>query len=249
MSPWMICNIAKPSLWPCNNGLDFDHPLTLPQENQVTHRKVLIAGATGLVGSQILQRLLQDNTVSEIHLLSRRALALQHPKLHLHQVDFSTLPTLPPLDEIYLALGTTIKQAGSRQAFEAIDLDANLAVANAGLTAGAKRLGLVSAMGANVDSLLFYNRIKGELEAELSTLPFEALVIARPSFLLGDRETLKQPQRRAEKLGIAMFKLLAPLLPKHLRAVEASKVAACLATLVPVASGEQVILSGDIQHY
>lgn len=221
----------------------------LPQENQVTHRKVLVAGATGLVGSHILQRLLQDDTVSEIHLLSRRKLPLQHAKLHLHLVDFSHLPKLPQLDEIYLALGTTIKQAGSRQAFEAIDLDANIAVANAGLSAGAKRLGLVSAMGADVDSMLFYNRIKGELEAELSTLPLEALVIARPSFLLGDREALKQPQRRAEKLGILIFTLLAPLLPKHLRAVEASKVAACLATLVPVASSEQVILSGDIQHY
>jgi len=214
----------------------------------VTHRKVLIAGATGLVGSHILQRLLQDDTVSEIHLLSRRDLALQHPKLHLHQVDFKQLPPLPPLDEIYLALGTTIKQAGSRAAFEAIDLDANVAVANAGLTAGAKRLGLVSAMGADVDSMLFYNRIKGELEAELSTLPFETLVIARPSFLLGDRDALKQPQRHAEKLGILIFKLLAPLLPIHLRAVEASKVAACLVTHVPAVSGEKIILSGELQN-
>lgn len=215
----------------------------------MTQRKVLIAGATGLVGSHILQRLLQDNTVSEIHLLSRRDLALQHPKLRLHQVDFRKLPSLPPLDEIYLALGTTIKQAGSREAFEAIDLDANMAVANAGLTAGAKRLGLVSAMGADVDSMLLYNRIKGELETELLTRPFETLVIARPSFLLGDREALKQPQRRAEKLGIFMFTLLAPILPIHLRAVEAAKVAACLVTLVPKVSGEKIILSGEIQTY
>jgi uncharacterized protein YbjT (DUF2867 family) len=215
----------------------------------VTQRKVLIAGATGLVGSHILQRLLEDDTVSEVHLLSRRDLALQHPKLRLHQVDFRKLPPLPPLDEIYLALGTTIKQAGSREAFEAIDLDANMAVANAGLTAGAKRLGLVSAMGADVDSMLFYNRIKGELETELLTRPFETLVIARPSFLLGDREALKQPQRRAEKLGIFMFTLLAPILPIHLRAVEAAKVAACLVTLVPKVSGEKIILSGEIQTY
>jgi uncharacterized protein YbjT (DUF2867 family) len=213
------------------------------------NRKVLVAGATGLVGSHILQRLLQDDTVSEVHLLSRRDLTFQHPKLHLLRVDFSHLPKLPQLDEIYLALGTTIKQAGSRQAFEAIDLDANLAVANAGLAAGAKRIGLVSAIGANVDSMLFYNRIKGELEAELSTLPFDTLVIARPSFLLGDRAALNQPQRRAEKLGIAMFKLFAPLLPKNLCAVQAAQVATCLVTLVPVVSGEKVILSGDIQHY
>ena len=108
-------------------------------------------------------------------------------------VDFRAIPPLPPLDEAYLALGTTIKQAGSREAFRAVDLDANLAVTRAALGAGARRVGLVSAMGADAASTVFYNRTKGELEDALKALPLETLVIARPSLLAGDRSGCISP--------------------------------------------------------
>lgn len=212
-------------------------------------RKVLLAGASGLVGSHILQLLLLDDSVSEIHVLARRGLSFQHEKIKLHLVNFSVLPNLPKVDEIYLALGTTIKQAGSREAFEAIDLEANLAIARAGFAAGAKRLGLVSAMGASSDSMLFYNRIKGQLEDQLATIPFVSLVIARPSFLLGNREELNQPKRYAESVGIFLFKFLNPLLPRNLRAVDAFKVALSLVTLTPNNSGRKILQSGEIQAY
>src|SRR5690606_17391283 len=137
-------------------------------------------------GQAVLQGLLADDSVAAVHALGRRKLGFEHPKLISHAVDFAALPPLPPLDEAYLALGTTIKVAGSQEAFRAVDYEANLAVARAARAAGARRLGLVSAMGADARSSIFYNRVKGELEDALTALGFSTLVIARPSFLAGD---------------------------------------------------------------
>ena len=99
---------------------------------------VLLAGATSLVGGQMLQALLADPTVAQVHALTRRNLDLSHPKLRPLRVDFTHLPALPPADELYLALGTTIKVAGSQAAFRAVDFDANLAVARAAVAAGVR---------------------------------------------------------------------------------------------------------------
>jgi uncharacterized protein YbjT (DUF2867 family) len=96
-----------------------------------TRRTALVAGATGLVGRAILQGLLADEGVAAVHALARRPLAIEHPRLTTHLVDFAALPALPAVDEAYLALGTTIKVAGSQPAFRAVDFDANLAVARA----------------------------------------------------------------------------------------------------------------------
>ncbi len=207
-------------------------------------RSVAIAGATGLVGREILKGLIADASVSAIHVLARRALDSVHPKVTSHIVDFGSLPALPPLDEVYLALGTTIKVAGSQAAFRAVDHDANLAVARAALAAGAKRAGVVSAMGASVKSGIFYNRVKGELEDALSALPFEGLVIARPSFLAGDRKELGQPERSGEGIALAVSRLLGPLIPANYRSVAASDVARALLRRVPAARRREVVLSG-----
>ena len=112
-------------------------------------RTAIIAGATGLVGQEILKRLLADPSVPAVHSLGRRAAVFQNPKLTSHVVDFKQLPALPPADELYLAIGTTIKDAGSQDAFRSVDFDANLGVAKAALSAGVKRVGLSSAMGAD----------------------------------------------------------------------------------------------------
>src|SRR5687767_2940949 len=112
-------------------------------------RTVIVAGATGLVGRELLKCLLDDGSVVKVHALGRRKPAVQHAKLNAHQVDFAALSSLPEADEVYLALGTTIKTAGSQAAFRAVDYEANLAVASAALQSGAKRAGLVSAMGAD----------------------------------------------------------------------------------------------------
>jgi uncharacterized protein YbjT (DUF2867 family) len=205
---------------------------------------VLLAGATGLVGGLMLQALLDDPTVSEVHALSRRPLKINPPKLQVHIVDFSRLPALPQADELYLALGTTIKVAGSQAAFRAVDLEANLAVAKAACAAGVRRIGLVSAAGANARSSVFYNRVKGELEVALESMGLTALVIAQPSLLLDHRDGLQQPPRIGERIAIPIARLLAPLLPGTYRPVRARAVAQALVKTVPTAEG-LVVLASD----
>lgn len=214
----------------------------------MTGRTVIVAGATGLVGREILDGLLADRTVVAVHSLGRRAPAIRHPKLTAHVVDLAALPNLPPADEVYLALGTTIKVAGSQAAFRALDYDANLAVATAALAAGATKAGLVSAMGADANSKVFYSRVKGELENALALMPFEGLVIARPSMLVGNRETLGQPTRRGEELASALGKVLGFLIPANFKPIEAAAVARALLSAVPSGKGKKVILSGAMRR-
>lgn len=210
-------------------------------------RTALLAGATGLVGRELLQGLLADDSVVAVHTLGRRAPALSHPKLTAHVVDFAALPALPPCDEVYLALGTTIRAAGSQLAFRAIDHDANLAVAQAARAAGARRLGLVSAMGADARSSLFYSRVKGEVEAAIAGLGYEGVVFARPSMLAGDREKLGQATRGGEQLALQVSRWLRPLIPRNYRSIFATDVARALLREVPRARGTQYLLSGQMQ--
>lgn len=213
---------------------------------RIDQRKVLLAGATGLVGGLILQALLADRTVSEVHALSRRPLSVHHSKLQVHIVDFRCLPVLPQVDEVYLAIGTTIKVAGSKAAFRAADFDANLAVAQAAFAAGARRVGLVSAGAANAKSSMFYTRIKGLLEDALKAMPFTALVIAQPSLLLDYRDGLGQPTRYGEIIAIPITKLLAPILPGAYKPVHARAVAQSLVKTVPTANGVVVLASNEL---
>lgn len=210
------------------------------------HRVVLLAGATGLVGGHILQLLLNDPGVSCIHALSRKPLRVSHPKLQVHIVDFTSLPQLPHADEAYLALGTTIKVAGSKEAFRAVDFDANLAVAQAAIRAGVSRIGLVSASGASVRSSMFYTRVKGELEDALRALPLTTLVIARPSLLLDYRSGLGQPVRLGEIISIPIARLLSPILPGAYKPVRALAVARALTQKVPVSQGIVVLSSEQL---
>lgn len=214
--------------------------MTNPENNRV----VLLAGASGLTGGQLLQLLLNDPGVICIHALSRKPLRVSHPKLQVHLVDFRSLPQLPHVDEAYLALGTTIKVAGSKEAFRAVDFDANLAVAQAAIRAGVSRIGLVSASGASVRSSMFYTRVKGELEDALRALPLTTLVIARPSLLLDYRSGLGQPVRLGEIISIPVAKLLSPVLPGPYKPVRALAVARSLTQKVPVTKGV-VVLSSD----
>ncbi|MGB7923979.1 MAG: oxidoreductase [Pyrinomonadaceae bacterium] len=221
--------------------------MTLLNSNGVTTRITALAGATGLVGRAILEGLLADGSVTAVHALGRRKPGIAHPKLTTHVVDFAALPPLPPLDEVYLALGTTIKAAGSRDAFRAVDFDANLAVARAALATGARHAGLVSAMGADAKSRIFYNRVKGELEEALARLSFDGLVIARPSLLMGDREALGQPGRPAERVATVVSKFLGRFVPVNYRPVAAPDVARALLARVPEARGRVVLLFGEMQ--
>lgn len=210
-------------------------------------RVALLAGATGLVGREILAAILADDAYVAVHGVGRRALATSHPKLSMHVVDFAALPVLPPVDDVFIALGTTIKVAGSQRAFRAVDFDAVLALAAAARSAGASRLGLVSAMGASEKSPIFYNRVKGEVEHAVSRLGFDSLVIARPSMLVGNRDALGQPERSGEKLAL-IFMRFGALIPANYRAIEAVRVARALVHAVKTAEkGTRVLLSGEMQ--
>ncbi len=211
-------------------------------------RVVLVAGATGLVGREILLNLLADKAVAAVHCVGRRPPAEKHAKLTAHVVDFGALPALPMVDECFIALGTTIKVAGSQAAFQAIDLDAVVAMAHAARACGATKLGVVSAMGANTGSAVFYNRIKGEMELALTRMGFKCLVIARPSLIDGDRAALRQPGRASEGVGLWLARSLRPLLPANYRAIPARDVAHALVRTVQAANpGVVTLLSGEMQ--
>ncbi len=206
-------------------------------------RTVMLAGATGLVGGFILKILLADATVGKIHVLSRRALSIADPKLQTHIVDFARLPTLPEVDEVYLALGTTIKVAGSRSAFRAVDFDASFSIASGAVSRGARRVAMVSAAAADPRSSLFYNRVKGELEEAIRSLDLDALVIAQPSLFLDTRHGLQQPMRLGERIAIPVARLLAPFLPGAYQPVQAEAVARALTRTLPGAAGIVVMPS------
>ena len=211
-------------------------------------RVALVAGATGLVGQQVVSLLLANKTYSAVHVVGRRAPSVQHPKLVVHITTSFAGWACPAVDDVFIALGTTIKVAGSKAAFKAIDGDAVVAIAAATKAAGANRLAVVSAMGASAQSGVFYNQVKGEMEAAISQLGFEVLVIARPSLLVGDRDGLKQPERAAEKLSLVAFKLFKPLIPANYRSIQASNVARSMVRMLQTAgAGKHVLLSGDMQ--
>jgi len=205
----------------------------------------LLAGATGLVGREIAR---QWQGKGRLHLLTRRPLPAPAPTHNVHVVDFEALPPLPHADEAYCCLGTTIRAAGSPQAFRAVDHDAVLAFARAARDAGVKRFAVVSALGADANSRSFYNRVKGEMEVELARVGFASLVVARPSLLVGDRASLGQSARTGEAIALALTRPLGGLIPKAWRPIEAARVArAMLRALAEAAPGLHVLSSGRMQ--
>lgn len=216
---------------------------------QAAHRTVVIAGATGLVGRELLRGLLADASVAQVHALGRKAPPETHPKLTFHAIDFAAVPPLPLVDECYIALGTTIKVAGSQAAFRAVDYDAVVNVARAAKVAGAKRIGVVSAMGASAKSSVFYSRVKGEMEQALEQLGFDTLVIARPSMLAGNRHALGQPLRSGEELALKVSNAIGWMIPANYRSIDAASVASALLAEVPASHGTRVMLSGELRKY
>jgi uncharacterized protein YbjT (DUF2867 family) len=187
----------------------------------------LIAGATGLVGSELLTQLLAAPEYDRVVAVVRRPLAVTHPKLVTVVAEFTALGQVAGQlkgDDAFCCLGTTIRQAGSRDAFRAVDHGAVLAFAWAAQRGGVKRFFLVSSLGADADSRVFYSRVKGEIEAALIVLGFATLGIFRPSLLLGRRREF----RLGERLSAALLWLLDPLLLgrfRQYRAIQAVVVA------------------------
>jgi uncharacterized protein YbjT (DUF2867 family) len=216
-----------------------------------TPRTALLAGATGLVGGALLPMLLACKQYRSVHVLARRAMPNieVNAKLEVHQVDFARLPAeLPTVDDVFIALGTTIKVAGSEAAFRQVDLDFVVNTARAARGAGARRLAVVSALGAYAASRVFYSRVKGEMQAAISQLGYESVVIAQPSLLLGDRAALGQPPRSGEVWAARLLLPLGRIVPKVLRPIPARAVAsALLVAIVDARPGLRVLKSGAMQ--
>jgi uncharacterized protein YbjT (DUF2867 family) len=193
-----------------------------------TAKKALLIGATGLVGGHLLEQLLENPDYTEVVALLRRPLDIQHPKLRQEIIDFDNLnPDLVKGDDLYCALGTTLRKAGSKAAQYKIDCTYPTEIGRLAKQQGVRQYLLVSSLGADAQSSNFYLRTKGELEQNLQAFGFEAFISARPSFLLGKRKEF----RLGEKIGIWLAMLLAPLIPKKYRGIQASKVAAALIRL------------------
>ena len=188
-------------------------------------RSVLLLGATGLVGGECLRLLQAHDGFDRIVVLTRRPLdhALLGPKVEHHVVNFEHLTSASKrfaVDQIICALGTTMKQAGSRSAFRTVDLLYPLTAAHLGVEKHVSHFLVVSAIGADPRSLIFYNRIKGELEKGLGSLPYWSLTIVRPSILVGKRDRPRTGERIAA--GISF------LTPPRIRPIAATDVAAAI---------------------
>jgi uncharacterized protein YbjT (DUF2867 family) len=174
-------------------------------------KTALLAGATGLIGSALLPLLLASDRYAKVIVVGRRPVATQHPKLTQVVVDLGAIETERLrliADDVFCCLGTTIKQAGSREAFYKVDF--LYVVQLAALTAAnfAAQFLVVSSLGADVNSRFYYSRVKGEMEEAVGQTPFRAIHVFRPSLLLGDRA---QP-RLGERLGAVVLALARPLL-------------------------------------
>ncbi|UWU56709.1 NAD-dependent dehydratase [Stenotrophomonas maltophilia] len=205
--------------------------------------RVMLLGATGLVGGQVLPMLLDDPRCRAVVAPTRRPLALRDPKLHAPVLQFDALPDAPAwarVDAIICALGSTIAQAGSREAFHRIDHGYPLAFARLAQAQGAQTYVLNSAAGANPQSSIFYSRVKGELERDLRALGFNSLTLVRPGLIGGERNEV----RRGERFALTVLGALGPVLPRAWRINPASEIAKALveAALAPQ-PGEHVVAS------
>ncbi|MEO9335670.1 oxidoreductase [Pseudomonas guguanensis] len=208
----------------------------------LTPQHILLAGATGLTGEHLLDRLLSEPTVARVLAPTRRPLAA-HPHLENPVGDLqSLLPQLSgQVDTAFCCLGSTIKQAGSQEAFRAVDHDLVLAFARRARELGARHLVVISALGANPNSSVFYNRVKGETEQALKAMDWPQLTIARPSLLLGARHEF----RLGERLAAPLLRWL----PGKYRGIDSCALARALWRLaLEEEDGVRVIESSDLRR-
>ena len=177
---------------------------------------VLLAGATGLVGRECLDLILADPAFAHVTAIVRRPLPPQagFQKLTRVTIDFDRLgehPAIFYVDQIFCALGTTMRKAGSQSAFRRVDFEYPLRIAELGLARGAGHFLLISSMGADSRSPVFYNRVKGELEDAITKLGYRSLTIVRPSLLLGDRVEWRLGEEVAQRFGFLMPSRFRPI--------------------------------------
>lgn len=199
----------------------------------VMKKTAVVIGATGLVGNQLVKLLTNLDEYEKIKIFSRRSTGFKNEKIEEHLVDFDELKSWENAvtgDVLFSALGTTIKQAGSKDAQYKVDFTYQYEVAKAAAENGVKQLVLISSLGANPKSSIFYSRIKGELDRAVKDLPFKTVGIVRPSALVGDRKE----ERAGEKTMIKVtdfFSKIFPFLKKY-KPIDATIVAKAMVNIV-----------------
>jgi uncharacterized protein YbjT (DUF2867 family) len=203
-------------------------------EKEILKMKLLLLGATGLVGSRTLKLALSNDAFSEVIAPTRKPLA---PSDRLVNPVTSRLEELAPVlmshspDAVVCALGTTRAKAGSKEAFRYVDYELPIAFGKAAHTAGVETYAIVTAMGASANSMSFYYRTKGEVERDIQQIGFRSLTICRPSLIEGERNEA----RGAERAVLTLIRLLAPILPKKFHVNPADVIAARLLDAIIVA--------------
>lgn len=213
-------------------------------------RRALVVGATGLVGQHLVDQLLKVANYSEVRVLVRNPLGKKHPKLREIQFNFQQPEAeLVQGDDVFCCLGTTMKKAGSKEAFHTVDYEYPLLVARLAHQNGAQCFLIVTAMGADPKSFFYYNQVKGEVEEDLKKTGFDCLHFIRPSLLLGKRNEM----RMGEKVGEVVMKILDPVMVgplKKYKAIEAARVAKAMVALAQrPAKGVFVHPSDELQAY
>ncbi|HZG76812.1 MAG TPA: oxidoreductase [Paenibacillus sp.] len=212
-------------------------------------KKAILLGATGLVGAQLLDKLLASPAYGEVTAIVRRPLP-ERPKLRqIVLADFAAMSgsAFEGAEDVFCALGTTIRQAGSQARFREVDFDYPVAAARLAKAAGARRFVLVSSMGADAKSKIFYSRVKGETEDAIRALGLPMTSIVRPSLLLGDRRQFRLGERVGTLLARPLGFLFAGSLLKY-RPIEAKDVAAVMVRVAQMFSPGTHIYENDQLH-
>lgn len=211
----------------------------------------LVVGGSGLIGKQVVELLLANHVYSEIIVLVRKSFLSANKKLTEIVFDFDRPdPTVIRADDVFCCLGTTIKKAGSKEAFRKVDYTYPLTLADLALKNGAQQFLIVTALGADSGSMFFYNRVKGEVEEQLTKLNYPSLKIFQPSLLLGERNEHRAGEKLGEVLfGVVGFLMVGPL--KKYRAIDSGKVARAMVTLAQEKNSTAVgrYDSGVLQNY
>jgi uncharacterized protein YbjT (DUF2867 family) len=209
----------------------------------------VIAGSTGLIGSQLLQLLLKDPEYHLVKAITRSPLELKHSKLQNIITDFDRLDELDAQiagDVVFCCLGTTMKKAGSKEAFKKVDYSYPLKLATTTRRFGAHQFLLVSALGADRSASIYYNKVKGEVEEAISKVGFQSYHIFRPSLLLGPRDE----NRPGEDAAKFFYKTFGFLIPQKYKAVDSSKVARAMIFLArQEKEGTHIHESKALQEY
>ncbi|MDX2433532.1 MAG: oxidoreductase [Desulfobacterales bacterium] len=213
-------------------------------------KAALLLGGSGLTGGHCLEYLLNDAHYNQVVALVRRPLPVEHPKLIQQQIDFHQLDDClagMQINDVFCCLGTTIKKAGSQKAFHEVDFVYPTEIAKLSIATGAEQFLLISALGANSGSAVFYNRVKGEVEEAIARYGFKGFYIFRPSLLLGKR----RESRPAEKFGKKLFQWFSFVFKGVLQKYKPIESRAVAYAMVEVAKeqplGKQIIESRQIQ--